>query len=351
MPFKSEKQRRYLWANEPEIARDWTDTYGSRIKKDDGGIARLGYIHGGVTHPDGRRGFFVGAEKDARAGKASMSPGTHHTKSGPRDRSQKDDMTIRDYRPPSGSHHQDIHGPVDKVEIKKGSRKVSHLKTNEQKRNLVLAMRKLGLLEGQKFGLWGGMLQGLTGQVPEWAENWTEEELNKVARTGPYLGADDAVTAKQLESGTELLGRVFKGGPFGQKNLGGGGGDGQPDPCKGPNPPAYCFAGTGGGGTTPPPDDEGSDFQDSLTGTADTPNYYVGSNPLASNIAWGKQAGVDPRTMGIYNQDQFGFPTWAAEGGRIPAAYGGIMDTTTGRRAYGFGSFFRKYRKSSEENY
>ena len=41
MPFKSEEQRRYLWANEPEIARDWTDTYGSRIKKDSGGIMEL----------------------------------------------------------------------------------------------------------------------------------------------------------------------------------------------------------------------------------------------------------------------------------------------------------------------
>ena len=30
MPFKSEKQRRYLWKNEPKIARDWTDTYGSK---------------------------------------------------------------------------------------------------------------------------------------------------------------------------------------------------------------------------------------------------------------------------------------------------------------------------------
>jgi len=38
MPFKSEEQRRYLWANEPEIARDWTDTYGSRIQKNNGGI-------------------------------------------------------------------------------------------------------------------------------------------------------------------------------------------------------------------------------------------------------------------------------------------------------------------------
>ena len=37
MPFKSEKQRKYLWANEPAIARDWTDTYGSRVKKFDGG--------------------------------------------------------------------------------------------------------------------------------------------------------------------------------------------------------------------------------------------------------------------------------------------------------------------------
>jgi len=37
MPFQSEKQRRYLWANEPEIARDWTDTYGSGIGKALGG--------------------------------------------------------------------------------------------------------------------------------------------------------------------------------------------------------------------------------------------------------------------------------------------------------------------------
>ena len=41
MPFKSEKQRIYLWANEPEIARDWTDTYGSRIQKNRGGIMSM----------------------------------------------------------------------------------------------------------------------------------------------------------------------------------------------------------------------------------------------------------------------------------------------------------------------
>ena len=59
MPVQSEKQRRYLWANEPEIARDWTDTYGSGIAK------ALG----------GRIGFFKGAQADTASGK-SMSPGT-----------------------------------------------------------------------------------------------------------------------------------------------------------------------------------------------------------------------------------------------------------------------------------
>ncbi len=49
MPFQSEKQRRYLWANEPEIARDWTDTYGSRIQKNEGGLTsiRQPYFSGG----------------------------------------------------------------------------------------------------------------------------------------------------------------------------------------------------------------------------------------------------------------------------------------------------------------
>jgi hypothetical protein len=39
MPFKSEKQRRYLFANEPKIAKEWTEKYGSKpIKKNTGGI-------------------------------------------------------------------------------------------------------------------------------------------------------------------------------------------------------------------------------------------------------------------------------------------------------------------------
>ena len=50
MPFQSEKQRKYLWANEPEIARDWTDKYGSRVKKDNGGIMDAWRKHATATN-------------------------------------------------------------------------------------------------------------------------------------------------------------------------------------------------------------------------------------------------------------------------------------------------------------
>ena len=58
MPFKSEAQRKYLWANEPEIARDWTDTYGSKIQAAHGG--RIRRAEGGIMD-------LGGMEKDYRA--------------------------------------------------------------------------------------------------------------------------------------------------------------------------------------------------------------------------------------------------------------------------------------------
>jgi len=33
MPFKSAKQRRYLWSQHPDIAKRWTAKYGSKIVK------------------------------------------------------------------------------------------------------------------------------------------------------------------------------------------------------------------------------------------------------------------------------------------------------------------------------
>ena len=33
MPFRSEKQRKYLFAKKPAIAKKWTKKYGSKISK------------------------------------------------------------------------------------------------------------------------------------------------------------------------------------------------------------------------------------------------------------------------------------------------------------------------------
>ena len=64
MPFQSEKQRRYLWANEPEIARDWTDTYGSGIAKALGGripLAKGNFLTGQHFGEEGNRQQLINA--------------------------------------------------------------------------------------------------------------------------------------------------------------------------------------------------------------------------------------------------------------------------------------------------
>lgn len=33
MPFKSTKQRKWMWKNKPRIAREWTNKYGSRPRR------------------------------------------------------------------------------------------------------------------------------------------------------------------------------------------------------------------------------------------------------------------------------------------------------------------------------
>ncbi len=33
MPFKSKKQRAWMWANKPAMAKRWAKKYGTKIKK------------------------------------------------------------------------------------------------------------------------------------------------------------------------------------------------------------------------------------------------------------------------------------------------------------------------------
>lgn len=47
MPFKSEKQRRYMWMKHPDIARRWTEEYGSKPKKSKKKPKLIGMSRGG----------------------------------------------------------------------------------------------------------------------------------------------------------------------------------------------------------------------------------------------------------------------------------------------------------------
>ena len=51
MPFKSEKQRKYMWAKEPAIAKRWTEKYGGKSKKKGGLINKK---KGGTANAKGR---------------------------------------------------------------------------------------------------------------------------------------------------------------------------------------------------------------------------------------------------------------------------------------------------------
>ena len=345
MPFQSEKQRRYLWANEPEIARDWADTYGSRIEKNSGGISQL------VKSGPGRPGY---RGDDARKSAAAMGKGAMGTaKHGGTDTG-------------GGVKH---HHSVDTKEQIKEQKKADVINQRARLRDEVRRQEKEKREE----------------KVEVFRHKALNNPFNKIKRHIPYIGLLDKFVGPTYHRDfflDEVLGKGYYEGisekdfydlssveqekalkdynrargmgeidaygrPIGPKR-----GDGQGGGYMGyPSYEAWKAA-QGQGGTTEVAEvveDVPSAFQTSLTTNAGTPNYYVGDNPLASNIAWGKQAGVDPRTMGIYNQNQYGFPTWAAEGGRVPAAFGGIMDSSTGRRAYGLGSIFKKIGRAAKK--
>jgi len=177
-------------------------------------------------------------------------------------------------------------------------------------RNKVLALRKLGLMKKPSFSPFGGLFQAFQ-KVPEQFEDLSEEDLLGIATSGPYLSQQKTkADVSRFSSGKDLLGRVFEGedllnkgditqtkfeelfpGPTSLPDNR----DDRPmelDPCKGPNPPAYCFVNQDP--TTP---------EDPVDPRS---NFY----------------GLTPRIAG----SMFDFSQFAADGGRIGAMDGGIMN-------------------------
>ena len=195
-------------------------------------------------------------------------------------------------------------------------------------RNKLLAMKKLNLTK--TFNPFAN--------VPDWAKNLTEEELvginsktglPGIAITGPYLGLQKTKPdVNKFAAGKDLLGRVFEAqsildntGKISQTEF--------EDAFYGPKGKPYL--GGGGEGNDPIIYTNTDDTTDDDTTDDETTYDYRFGDPNANTA-------LDV-TLGYY----------AANGGRVPRAFGGIMDTATGRKAYGLGSIFKSVAKAAKK--
>ena len=176
MPFQSEKQRRYLHANHPEIAKRWERDYANggildineseEIISDDGndieltaynaafddpndlstGVkslfqakdgGRTNYIYGGVSHPGGRRGFPGGSGRPGDRGMPVGGSGANY--GGPPGGGDKG-MT---YTAPHVPHYQEEE-ETKKLAIQEDIRRREEEKydTDEQREAEVYGLRK-----------------------------------------------------------------------------------------------------------------------------------------------------------------------------------------------------------------
>ena len=265
MPFKSEKQRKYLWANEPEIARDWTDTYGSKIHKADGGIMRRRYFSGAYGQGAGDRGGdpHASAAENRAAGSGAANERAHANRGWqtyapsalktPPPRTPSLDERVNTYfneKMPNLRHKYNFNKRGDWID--------------DNRAKLIAA----GLIEEQEGG------------PGSW--NWT--------------GPGDLTSMAALR---ELQDLGYTGG-FGNAN--------DPrSPNYNPSGESYIYPPTG-----------------------------IASVPIEEEVI--ETASTDPYAGSYRVRPEY----LIAEGGRVPAAFGGIMDSYTGRRAYGLGSIFKK---------
>jgi len=169
--------------------------------------------------------------------------------------------------------------------------------TPEQQVEVLEDLAKIGIGTDNPMGIDRNIQRGMG------TSNYLDPEQVNKGVLGTGLGAGKFITDIDF-GGPEakaVINTVTGGGYddyLDRGNKGGGEGGGEQDPCKGPNPPAYCFT----GGKNQKDEEE-----------VEEEEWYM---PLA----------------------------FRAEGGRVGKAFGGIMGDD-GRRAYGLGSIFKKVKK------
>jgi len=380
MPFKSEKQRKYLWANEPKIAREWTDTYGSRIHKNDGGIAETpeGQTRGSVqARLDGRRPGYT--EDDEDTGGAGHHGGGHGNQGSDKGHSRfKVGSGYYGEKKSTPKEKPDRDGPLDRFRQKS----INSFVHRNKKKNLNKAL-DYGLIDKLKGR---GVNEDEVGSydidsIREIASRFggdlTKSQTSGLAGFRKDLGfeekfKDTKPTQTQFEDYYGLNKPLDTGG----------GGDGGQVPWwlrqqapAASTPDATTTASTLGGGHFQVP----IDYVQNQTRAAEGGRigYQMGNMvegemegaEMEGAVMQSKEVikelydaliaqGLSPqktmekiKEMIASSQTQepqspmMGEELPGQEFGRAPAAFGGIMDTYTGRRKYGLGSFFSKAAK------
>ena len=305
MPFQSEKQRRYLWANEPEIARDWADTYGSRIKKDDGGISQL--VKSGPGRPGyAGRNFMGDYDPQNTTGWQQSGQVETHVPGGGGATTTSFDTTSN-----NPSYDPNATGKVNRITADQLEER------NIQERNLLKGDKPKYLPEflynrNKKF-----FINKVLG-----SKNYTNEQIRDLLEDDETLESMYSDWMSNRKAGTHDA--------YGNR-IGAVGGEG--GYMGYPSYEAWAAAQNRGTGVTEVAEvieeDTPSAFQQSIAGGPQLQYADYGT------AAHGRRHNVDERMF-------------SANGGRIPAAYGGIMDTTTGRRAYGLGSIGKVLGKAAK---
>jgi hypothetical protein len=280
MPFQSEKQRRYLWANEPEIARDWTDTYGSRIEKNDGGIMRVGLRRGGPQD--------WGAEAEAKQkGSANVSKDNPYS-----DAARKETRDL--------NRRVEASTTLRRLEADKKEAKVEKFRHKNINNPLNKAMNYVPYI---------GMLKRM---FPQGTRSFF---LDNVLTAGHYGGiTEDQFYAMSPEEQEKALKEYSRARGMGEID-------------------AY-----------------GRTIESPRSGAPIYP-YPLDVHPGTRVTEVDEVVEEVPSNFQPVSMAQLPYPNYPllADGGRIGRAYGGIMDSSTGRRAYGFGSIFSKIGRAAKK--
>jgi len=385
VPFKSEKQRRYLFANEPEIARDWADTYGSRIQKSNGGITQLVKSSGNGKRPGYKGGadaatesFAISAGGGGKKGKAyAAKVGARPDRNlnvggggaGPTFKVVTDEpepgVQVLAPAPPSTLTPQQIKNTrqfqeeqafqkatqtwnknTNTWEPKKGNWFATSLYNrfpNNPKNELayLARLKKAGhylpaelqalLEEEEPRKLTAAEFNMVKALSPKNAQSFAEYAAEYGGSPGLLYSGNVGNLEKYVETYVKNPDGSFKLNPktgnkipatygYREKTGDGGGGQQQPDYM---NDPAYlAFLRSQQGGTGEVEEEEVVEESDGIANTV-FPYQFYGQPDYPTSAT---------------------FKSYLARGGRVPAAFGGIMDTETGRRGYFLGSIKKAFK-------